>query len=115
MGRFRRAHVAVGAGDHQKISDSPYTFSRTYEDSDQVVIALDASGAINVGSVFSDDTTVRDAYFHEYWPIVIEDATMQAGPVENQAASLFNIKTFFGWVTSSEKFHNSFDKKPTGK
>ena len=57
------------------------------------------------------ESTVRDAYFHEYWPIVIEDATMQAGPEENQAASLFNIKTFFGWVTSSEKFQNSFRRE----
>ena len=63
---------------------------------------------IGVATNVCVESTVRDAYFHEYWPIVIEDATMQAGPIENQVASLFNIKNFFGWVTSSEKFQNSF-------
>ncbi len=53
------------------------------------------------------ESTLRDAYFHEYWPVVISDATMQAGPFVIQEASLFNIKTFFGWVTSSEKFKKS--------
>lgn len=50
------------------------------------------------------ESTVRDAFFHEYWPVVIADATMQAGPPENQQASLFNMKTFFGWVTDSAAF-----------
>src|SRR5438128_1666517 len=26
------------------------------------------------------ESTLRDAYFHEYWPIMIDDATMPAGP-----------------------------------
>lgn len=66
---------------------------------------------IGVATNVCVESTVRDAYFHEYWPIVIEDATMQAGPEENQVASLFNIKNFFGWVTNSEKFQNSLNKK----
>jgi len=53
------------------------------------------------------ESTIRDAFFHEYWPVLISDATMQAGPPEIQEASLFNIKTFFGWVTSSNDFKKS--------
>ena len=53
------------------------------------------------------ESTIRDAFFHEYWPVMIADATMQAGPPESQEASLFNIKTFFGWVTHSEDFEKS--------
>jgi ureidoacrylate peracid hydrolase len=53
------------------------------------------------------ESTIRDAFFHEYWPVLISDATMQAGPPEIQEASLFNIKTFFGWVTSSDDFKKS--------
>jgi ureidoacrylate peracid hydrolase len=66
---------------------------------------------IGVATNICVESTVRDAFFHEYWPIVIEDATMQAGPIENQTASLFNIKNFFGWVTSSEKFQNALNLK----
>ena len=63
LGRFRRAHVAVGAGSHAKLADSPFTFSRI-KDADKVVVALGASGAVQVtvAGVFADGTVVRDAY-----------------------------------------------------
>jgi ureidoacrylate peracid hydrolase len=47
------------------------------------------------------ESTIRDAYFNEYWPLLVEDATMQEGPPEIQAASVFNIRRFFGWTTTS--------------
>lgn len=69
LGRFRAAHPAVGAGVHQLISHSPYTFKRTWEKngvSDRVVVALDLPGGqpatIEVGGVFHDGATVRDWY-----------------------------------------------------
>lgn len=46
------------------------------------------------------ESTLRDAFFLEYWPILVSDATMQAGPPSQQAATLFNVETFFGWVTT---------------
>ena len=63
LGKFRNAHVAVGAGSHQKLADSPYTFART-KGTDKVVVAFGASGnvSINVGSVFANGLVVRDAY-----------------------------------------------------
>lgn len=60
---FRKHHVAVGAGTHAKIADSPYTFSRVKGD-DKVIVVLGASGSteIDVSSVFSDGTELHDAY-----------------------------------------------------
>lgn len=49
------------------------------------------------------ESTIRDAYFNEYWPVLIADATMPAGSAEIQKATLYNVSTFFGWVTSSEE------------
>ena len=49
------------------------------------------------------ESTLRDAYFHEYWPIMIEDATMPAGPPEIQRATVYNVTTFFGWVSSAKE------------
>lgn len=48
------------------------------------------------------ESTLRDAYFNEYWPVLVEDATMAAGPPEIQRATVHNVKTFFGWVTTAE-------------
>lgn len=49
------------------------------------------------------DSTLRDAYFLDYWPILIEDGTMPAGPVALQEATLFNVESFFGWTTVTEE------------
>lgn len=68
LGTFRANHPAVGAGKHEKISDAPYTFSRTYQKGDfknTIVIALDApKGAktIQVSNAFAEGSKVRDAY-----------------------------------------------------
>ncbi len=49
------------------------------------------------------ESTLRDAYFLEYWPVMIEDATMPAGPPEIQRATIYNVATFFGWVTTAQE------------
>lgn len=49
------------------------------------------------------ESTLRDAYFHEYWPIMVEDATMPGGPPEIQQATIYNVSTFFGWVTTAKE------------
>lgn len=45
------------------------------------------------------ESTLRDGFFLEYFGVVLEDATHQAGPEFAQKAALFNIETFFGWVS----------------
>jgi ureidoacrylate peracid hydrolase len=47
------------------------------------------------------ESTLRDAYFHEYWPILVRDGAMQAGPPEAHTATLFNVESFFGWTLDS--------------
>lgn len=50
------------------------------------------------------ESTLRDGFFLEYFGIVLEDATHQAGPAFAQQAALFNIETFFGWVSNVATF-----------
>jgi alpha-amylase len=73
LGMFRRAHVAVGAGEHQKLSDQPYTFKRSYEKngiSDQVIVALDLPvdriNTVTVQGVFADGLKLKDYYSGKY-------------------------------------------------
>jgi alpha-amylase len=68
LGLFRKNHPAVGAGVHQKISASPYVFSRSYTQgkyNDQVVVGLNlATGkkTIATGTIFKNGAKVKDAY-----------------------------------------------------
>lgn len=48
------------------------------------------------------ESTLRDAYFHEYWPILVTDAAMQAGPPAAQEATIFNVESFFGWTVTAD-------------
>ena len=50
------------------------------------------------------ESTLRDAYFQDYWPILIRDGAMQAGPPSMQEATVFNVENFFGWTMSSGEF-----------
>jgi ureidoacrylate peracid hydrolase len=58
-----------------------------------------------VAGVFTNicvESTARDAFSHEYFPILIEDACGNVGPPNLQEATIWNIVQAFGWVTTSE-------------
>jgi len=57
------------------------------------------------------ESTLRDAYFHEYWPVMIEDATMPAGSPEIQRATVYNVSTFFGWVSTAAEVAGALHAK----
>jgi ureidoacrylate peracid hydrolase len=50
------------------------------------------------------ESTLRDAYFQDYWPILITDGAGQAGPPAMQEATVFNVENFFGWTIGAEDF-----------
>jgi ureidoacrylate peracid hydrolase len=56
------------------------------------------------------ESTLRDAFFLDYWPILITDATMAAGPPSMQEATLFNIESYFGWTIQSGEFLAKTDR-----
>lgn len=49
------------------------------------------------------ESTLRDAYFNEYWPVLVRDGAMQAGPPAAHEATIFNVESFFGWTLSAEQ------------
>lgn len=50
------------------------------------------------------ESTLRDAYFQDYWPILIADGAMPAGPASMHEATIFNVENFFGWTIRTEEF-----------
>jgi ureidoacrylate peracid hydrolase len=50
------------------------------------------------------ESTLRDAFFLDYWPVLLRDATMQAGPPMLQEATVQNVELALGWTLSSSEF-----------
>jgi len=59
------------------------------------------------------ESTLRDAYFHDYWPILLRDATMPAGPPAAHDATIFNVESFFGWTTTTQELGSQLRQQTT--
>jgi ureidoacrylate peracid hydrolase len=57
------------------------------------------------------ESTARDAYFAEFFPVVIDDAMNHSGPDFNRQAMLWNFEHVFGWVTDSAEVLAALDAK----
>jgi ureidoacrylate peracid hydrolase len=50
------------------------------------------------------ESTLRDAYFLDYWPLLIRDAAMPAGTPAAHEATVHNVESFFGWTLAASDF-----------
>jgi ureidoacrylate peracid hydrolase len=50
------------------------------------------------------ESTLRDAFHLEYFSVLLADATHQLGSAEIQQGVLYNVETFFGWVSEVDTF-----------
>jgi ureidoacrylate peracid hydrolase len=48
------------------------------------------------------ESTIREAFFREYFCVLLHDATQQSGPAFVQDAVIYNVETFLGWVSSTD-------------
>ena len=60
------------------------------------------------------ESTLRDGFFLEYFGVLLEDATHQAGPAFLQDASVYNVEKFFGWVSNTADFCGTISQAPPG-
>ncbi len=58
------------------------------------------------------ESTLRDGFHLEYFGVMLEDATHQLGPDFIQKASVYNVETFFGWVSTVADFKSSLSQLP---
>jgi ureidoacrylate peracid hydrolase len=47
------------------------------------------------------ESTLRDAFSHEYFPVLVSDGCGNLGPDFTQEATIWNVNEVFGWVTTS--------------
>ena len=50
------------------------------------------------------ESTLRDAFFLEYFPLLVTDTAMPSGPPSVHEATIFNVQRFFGWVTTTDEY-----------
>ncbi|WP_374943028.1 pyrimidine utilization protein B [Sphingomonas sp.] len=58
------------------------------------------------------ESTLRDGFHLEYFGVMLEDATHHLGPPTMQAASVYNVEKFFGWVSTVADFCGAFGQIP---
>ncbi|MGB9885997.1 MAG: cysteine hydrolase family protein [Moorellales bacterium] len=56
---------------------------------------------VGIASNVCVESTLRRAYHLGYRPLLVGDAVAAVGPEGVQEATLYNVKTFFGWVTDA--------------
>jgi ureidoacrylate peracid hydrolase len=57
------------------------------------------------------ESTARDAFFAEFWPILVEDAMSHAGPDFTRQATLWNFEHVLGWVARSADVLAAFERQ----
>ena len=57
------------------------------------------------------ESSIRDAYYLGYFPILVSDAVAHLGPPFIQDATIFNVKSCYGWVTTSENIIKALKEK----
>jgi ureidoacrylate peracid hydrolase len=58
------------------------------------------------------ESTLRDAFHLEYFSVLLEDATHELGGASIQAATVYNVETFFGWVSTVDAFCQAVAPQP---
>ena len=53
------------------------------------------------------ESTLRDAFFHDYFPLLVSDACGNIGPDYVQDATIWNVHNTFGWVITADDLINS--------
>jgi ureidoacrylate peracid hydrolase len=48
------------------------------------------------------ESTLRHSFFLDYFPILVSDAVSHAGASLTQEATIYNVKSNFGWVTTTD-------------
>lgn len=54
------------------------------------------------------ESTIRHAFFLDYFPILVSDAVTPLGPKITQEATVSNMISNFGWVTDSRRLLEAF-------
>lgn len=58
------------------------------------------------------ESSIRDGFFLDYWPILVSDATNPNVPGPTYEATLWNVENLFGWVTTTDELVKAITGAP---
>jgi len=61
---------------------------------------------VGVATNICVEASIRDAYYHGYFPILVSDATAPLGPAYTRDTAVFNVAQCYGWVTREKELLN---------
>jgi ureidoacrylate peracid hydrolase len=67
---------------------------------------------VGIASNVCVESTLRDGFHLEYFCLMLEDATHHLGPDFIHQATIYNVETFFGWVSTTSDFCGSVSQIP---
>lgn len=67
---------------------------------------------VGIASNVCVESTLRDGFHLEYFGVMLEDATHHLGPDFIQAATVYNVEKFFGWVSTVADFCGAVGQLP---
>ena len=102
--------LAPQAGDVVVLKTRYSGFAGTTLDATLRVRGIQYLFFVGIATNVCVESTLRDAYFQEYWPLLVTDGAMQAGPPEAHAATIFNVESFFGWTLTAEALLRAFSR-----
>ena len=78
---------------------------------DIILKTLDAKYLVFVGVATNIcvEASIRDAYYREYFPILVADSAMYSGPACTQEATIYNVQRCYGWVTTTQNIVNAME------
>lgn len=94
--------LAPQPGDLVVVKTRYSGFAGTTLDSQLRVRGIQYLFFVGIAANVCVESTLRDAYFLDYWPILVADGTMAAGDRSVYESTLFNIESFFGWTAKSQ-------------
>jgi ureidoacrylate peracid hydrolase len=88
---------------HKELKTRYSGFARTTLDAELSARGIRYLLFMGIATNVCVESTLRDAFFLDYWPILIADAAMAAGSPAMHDATLFNVESFFGWTVAAEE------------
>ncbi|MGH7006005.1 MAG: isochorismatase family protein, partial [Alphaproteobacteria bacterium] len=94
-------------GDIVMRKTRPSCFAGTHLDMMLRARGIGTIVVIGIASNVGVEWTLRDGLSREYFGVLLEDATMPAGPPSLLDATVYNVEQFIGWVATVAAFRRA--------